>query len=463
MTIIAATDFSPPGAHAALTGARLARKLGDSLVLVRVIEPPVSIYPELGLTSIEVMESALRDANDEAMKKAVADLTAAAPGVAITPLLVPGVPEQVLAELAQERSAGLVVMGTHGRRPAARLLLGSVAERTVLEAPCPVLVLREGATPFDEWLEGRRNLRVMVGIDQGSASEAAIAWVRALRAQAPCDVVLLHEYWPPAEYTRLGLHGPRDLFHTDPEVVAILERELRARLGEWPGQGEVHLRVRAAWGRIGEALASEAENDKADLLVVGTHQPHGWERLRSGSRALGTLHACRIPVVCVPERLRPAAAPPHRASIPTLRSVLCATDLSEPANAAIPQAYALVRGGGVVELCHVYERFLPTPIYSYDAAGQAISPQQRAELELRLKALIPAEAERLGITTHVTVIDGGTPADALVQASRRLLVDAIVVASHGRTGLGKVALGSVAEGILRGADRPVHVVRAPVR
>jgi nucleotide-binding universal stress UspA family protein len=250
------------------------------------------------------------------------------------------------------------------------------------------------------------------------------------------------------------------LFHTDPEVVAVLERELRGRLGDFTGQGEVRLRVRAAWGRVGESLAADAEGDRVDLLVVGTHQPHGWERLRAGSRAIDVLHAARVPVICVPERLRSAETLPFRAAIPALRTVLVATDFSDVGNAAVPHAYALLRGvGGVVELCHVHERSLTAPAYAFESHGGELGPQARAELEVKLRALVPADAEKLGITTHVTVIEGGAAAEAIVQAARRFVADTIVVGSHGRGGVAKALLGSVADAVVRAAERPVLVVR----
>ena len=76
-----------------------------------------------------------------------------------------------------------------------------------------------------------------------------------------------------------------------------------------------------------------------------------------------------------------------------------------------------------------------------------------------LRALVPAEAEKLGITTHVSVIDGGKAAETIMQAAERLNVDAISLASHGRGGLARALLGSVAEEVVRRSTRPVLVVR----
>jgi nucleotide-binding universal stress UspA family protein len=127
----------------------------------------------------------------------------------------------------------------------------------------------------------------------------------------------------------------------------------------------------------------------------------------------------------------------------------------------VPHAYALLRAtGGVVELCHVYEHALPNPTYAYDGPHR-LSAAARAELSKELRALVPKEAETLGITTHISVIDGGKAAETIVQAAERLNVDAISLASHGRGGLTRALLGSVAEQVVRQSSRPVLVVRGP--
>jgi len=461
MTIIAAVDFSPASINAARTAARLARKLGDKLVLVRVLEPVSALFPELSTmagTSLPDLTQPLQAVNLETLKNVRDSL--ADEGAEIETRLLAGRPAAMLSAFAREEKARLIVMGTHGHGAVAALFLGSVAQATVVHAPCPVLVLRESQAPFDAWVAGQRPLRILVGVDRTAATESALAWVGELRRAGACEVAMLHEYWPPAEYARLGLRGPRELGESDPEVVAILERELKKDLGLLPGDGDVSLQVRASWSRVGGALAEEAEARNADLIVVGTHQPHGLERLKMGSAALGTLQAANRAVLCVPAPGMVTATAAGAAEVARIRSVLVATDLSALGNAAVPQAYALVSGaGGVVEICHVHEGALPSPAFAYAAAGESLTPARRRQVEDELRALAPARAAALGIATHVNVIEGGSAAEQIVQAERRLGADVIVLASHGRTGLRRTLLGSVAESVMRQSECPVHVVR----
>jgi nucleotide-binding universal stress UspA family protein len=468
--IVVGMDFSAAATAASLAAAELARLLGDTVLLVNVVQAPVERRPELRVPDYGVLESVVGHATEDQLGRFVGGLRER--GLEVEGRILTGTTPHVLAAVAATEQARLLVLGNSKRHPLRRAFVGSVAERAVLEAPCATLLVPEDAAPFDRWAAsggargqgggGQRPLRVVVGIDDDGSADALLSWVRRLREVAPCAVTLDHAYWPPGEYRRLGLTGPRDFFADDPEVVSVLERELGPLAARADGAGTTRLRVHAAWGPVGDALALEAEAERADLLVVGTHQRHGWQRVKAGSSAIGAVRAASTAILCVPatapapvagDRQRPPARPAH---------LLVATDLSPAGNAAIPYAYALLGsgGGGRVELCHVHERHLAEPAYAYDDPAQALPAKTRAELEERLRALVPAWSHEGGITTNVTVIDGGIAREAIVQAARRLGADTIVLASHGRSGLARALLGSVAEAVVRHADRPVWVVRA---
>jgi nucleotide-binding universal stress UspA family protein len=66
-------------------------------------------------------------------------------GLTVDTVLVRGTPFREIVEIAQTQQVDLIIMGTHGRTGMAHLLMGSVAERVVRLAPCPVMVTREKA------------------------------------------------------------------------------------------------------------------------------------------------------------------------------------------------------------------------------------------------------------------------------------------------------------------------------
>jgi nucleotide-binding universal stress UspA family protein len=295
MTILAAIDLSQSSIDAARAAVRLARRLGDRLLLLRVVEPVSAFYPELMLVGAPDLDEAIRGANVEALENVRSALEADDLDVELR--VVAGRPSEAIVETAGQLDARLIVMGTHGRGAAARLLLGSITQKTILHATCAVLVVREGSAPFANWT-ATHPLKVMGGIEPGPSGGVILDWVQALRASGPVDLTLVHQYWPAREYARLGLQGPRDVAATDAEVVTLLDRELRQ--GWVTPDPQVQLRISAVRGPIGEQLASDAEAEHADLIAVVTTQPHGWDRLKSGSTAISALAASHVPVLAIP-------------------------------------------------------------------------------------------------------------------------------------------------------------------
>lgn len=145
--IVTATDFSQHSKVALKYAAAFAKAFNAEVVLVHVLErpdflgqlPPVAegyLPPDLP----EVQEKHARVQCEQAL--AEANLTHA------RVVLPKGAPYAEIVRVATEENADLVIVGTHGRGALAHLLLGSVAERVVRVAPCPVLTVRLGEHEF---------------------------------------------------------------------------------------------------------------------------------------------------------------------------------------------------------------------------------------------------------------------------------------------------------------------------
>jgi nucleotide-binding universal stress UspA family protein len=140
-TILVATDFSPTSEHALEYARALATSFGGTLHLLHVVPDPVmaSAWAEAYAYDLTALGERLRlDAERQLTEKAqtIRD-------VAVTTEAVVGSPAAVIALTAADRAADLIVMGTHGRSGVKHLFMGSVAERVVRSAPCPVLTVRE--------------------------------------------------------------------------------------------------------------------------------------------------------------------------------------------------------------------------------------------------------------------------------------------------------------------------------
>lgn len=153
--------------------------------------------------------------------------------------------------------------------------------------------------------------------------------------------------------------------------------------------------------------------------------------------------------------------------IPEIPSVLATTDFSELADRAIPQAYAVVDDGGTVNLMHVLElvepQRTPNPLYAHYSPGEAPTADRlhrlQEQIAERLRALVPAGAEARRIRTFIHVVADSGVAASIVETASRLGVSLICLGSHGRSGIVKLLLGSVAQAVVEQSPCPVLVVR----
>lgn len=426
-TITCGTDFSDGARRAAAAAAALAVRLGARLQLVHVVD---DLGAELAAAE---GDRTTYEPRRQSLEAEAAELRRAHP-IDVDTILGHGPAYQYLVDTARRAKSALLVVSSLGHTPQhARWLLGSVAERVTQAAAVPVLVVRDGRGLI-EWASGARALRVLLGVDDGAPARTALDWVSELRQRAPCDLRIMRVVLPADEQARLGVPPPVLREGLRPTVERLLRRELRRWTGDVPGQGAVSWLVEGTWGRVEGPLLDEARRTAADLVVVGTNRRAGLARAWQGSVSRHVLHSADGDVVTVPASSR------RMPSVSRFERVLVATDFSDLANRAIGVAYGLVPRTGVVHLAYVTE-----------ASEETVAGSARK----RLAALVPADAGARGVVTLIEVVDATDVADALLALSARRGVDAICLATHGRTGISKAMLGSVAERVTRKTRCPV--------
>jgi nucleotide-binding universal stress UspA family protein len=137
--VVVAHDFGEASQAALALAMDLAQELKARITIVHAYEIPVYGFPEgLALTAETIgrIEAATRKAMEGVIEGAQR------PGLAIEGVLRQGPAWSEIVAAAVDLRADLVVIGTHGRRGLAHALLGSVAEKVVRAAPCPVLTVR---------------------------------------------------------------------------------------------------------------------------------------------------------------------------------------------------------------------------------------------------------------------------------------------------------------------------------
>lgn len=140
--ILVATDFSETAEAATDYAVGLAKQLGAELVLVHAYEMPTYAFPEGVVIQAELVDR-LAKVSEEALASAVKER--AKSGVKITSVLRSGTPWREVCDVAEKENVDLLVIGTHGRRGIARMILGSVAERIVRTSKRPVLTVHPPA------------------------------------------------------------------------------------------------------------------------------------------------------------------------------------------------------------------------------------------------------------------------------------------------------------------------------
>lgn len=147
-TILHATDFSEPSRSAFDLACHLANDHGAKLILLHVVEPPTELLPLDAGTMVpnEMMEEMGRAL--DRVRPSDPDLD-----IVIERRVEQGEPATLILTVAEECEADMIVLATHGRTGLRRLLLGSVAEHVLREAPCPVVTLRK-PVPAKEKADG---------------------------------------------------------------------------------------------------------------------------------------------------------------------------------------------------------------------------------------------------------------------------------------------------------------------
>jgi nucleotide-binding universal stress UspA family protein len=217
-------------------------------------------------------------------------------GVPIETSLIEGDPSREIAAAAAAMPADLVVMGTHGRSGFERLLLGSVTEKLLRIAPCPVLTVGNPQTPAPDPLFHR----ILCATDLTKASAATLDMALSMAEENLAPVTLLH-----VVEGLLGETGP-EIYRPVPDVTQFrkaLVDQARERLHEAGHAQESFCKVneRVETGTAWREILRVAGETSADLIVVGTHAHGAFGQLFLGSTANQVVRHAVCPVLVVRE------------------------------------------------------------------------------------------------------------------------------------------------------------------
>ncbi len=141
MKILHPTDFSECADQAQQQAVRLAHAMGGEIVLLHVaVESPLYGEGLMSMKEVRAVYAAARKWATATLEERAAAIREH--GLATRVMLKAGVPHEEIVKTAAEERADLIVLGTHGRGGVERIFLGSVADRVIRTAPCPVVTVR---------------------------------------------------------------------------------------------------------------------------------------------------------------------------------------------------------------------------------------------------------------------------------------------------------------------------------
>jgi nucleotide-binding universal stress UspA family protein len=198
-----------------------------------------------------------------------------------------------------------------------------------------------------------------------------------------------------------------------------------------------------------ERILAYAEEEDIDLIVMGTHGRRGVERMLFGSVTEEVVRKAPCPAFTV---RTDADTSPHQA----VRRVLAPVDFSEASDVAVRHAREIaLTYGAEIDLLHVVEEPFYPSAYGYEPTafptGEVL---ENVETQLGNMA-----REMIGYEHAMIEARTGDPAGEILDYTDANEIDLIVIATHGRTGLDRVLMGSVAERVLRRAPTPVFLVK----
>lgn len=278
--ILVATDFSTRSDRALRRATLIARRVGASLTLVHVVDRdrPERIIASERAAAFSLLEEAARTLRT-------------GDGIAADPLVEVDDVEAGVLRAAEEVSAGLIVLGPHRSR-LRDVFIGTTVERVVRRSRFPLLVAAQPpSAPYE---------RTLLALDFDEASKSAGRAALAMGIFEHTDVIVMHAFDTPAEgmlRRSMDTTGVVDDYIAGQRSQAV--EKLTSLVGELglPSSGR---RVAAINGTPARSILESARSEDAHLIVLGTSQRKGFERLLIGSVAEDLIRDAHRDVLIIP-------------------------------------------------------------------------------------------------------------------------------------------------------------------
>jgi nucleotide-binding universal stress UspA family protein len=291
---------------------------------------------------------------------------------------------------------------------------------------------------------------ILVPLDGSLPSEQSLPYAAALARRSGAALRLAYVHTPLilAEGT-LYLGAPDvQLWEQEKEyLLSVVDRLKKA--------GVETVSAHVLEGPIAETLQEQALSEKCDLVVMTTHGRGPVSRFWLGSVADQLVHRLPIPLLLI--RTREETPPPVKE--PEARNILVALDGTPAAEQILEPVGCLAKLlGASCTLFRVVPAVVPHAMPKETAVGATMADKLRGEAHVYLQRLAASLRDR-GIATQTRILSHGYPATAILDEAASGAYDMLALETHGRYGLPRLFLGSVADKVVRGSSLPVLVHR----
>ena len=288
--------------------------------------------------------------------------------------------------------------------------------------------------------------RILVPLDGSELAEQVLPYAAEFARRADAELLLLTSIQPVGiwDATATAINWERE--------ERLAQEYLDAQKERLQAAG-AKVRVKRQHGEAAANILETAETDKVDLIAISTHGRSGLSRWLFGSVADRIVQSAHVPLLMI----RPDAKKPAPSTV--FEKLLVPLDGSDVAASALPfvEEVAKLFGAGVV----LYHAVAPISAYpGFETVNPQLDGKVLQEMQQQAKDLLSRNAKEMserGVRATVAVsID--LAVDGILRAANETGADLIAIGTHGRSGLGRLVMGSVANAVMRRATLPCLLV-----
>lgn len=287
--VLCPVDFSEFSTRAYDYAYSIARHYGAKLLVEHVVQPLQAAYPFYGFAEMTLQDTwSHLTADAETGLQELVRLHQRN-GLQAECFVRQGFPWEAILTFAEERSADLIVMGTHGRRGLDRLTMGSVTERVLRKAHCPVLAVRKPVHDFvdpGDVTDPVHLRRILLCTDFSDCAQRALSYACSLAAEYNAQLTLLHVFE--------DVGSQKFLPEQTATAVTDLEKLVPADTHNW-----CTVKTLVRTGKPYQEIVQLAQEEQSDLVILGVRGRNALDLAVFGSTTYRVIQLGSCPVLAV--------------------------------------------------------------------------------------------------------------------------------------------------------------------